>query len=152
MCMDAIRSGCFIGLLMVTGCQSTPAVSPSHPIAGVSLQSERSIAAAHQAYQVGDLLSAEALLQHHLQSHPQDPDGWFLLGNIYLRTAQYQAAQRAYAQASQLRPAQPEIWHNLALVHLRQATHMLLEGQLHHDHSYEPLLGWLLHMQGASQP
>lgn len=129
---------------LLGACRSTP---PS-----LQLQSQRSVTAAQQAYHVGDLLSAEALLQRHLQLHGDDVDGWFLLGNIYLRTAQYPAAQRAYARASQLRPAQAEIWHNLALVHLRQATHVLLEGQLHHDEAYEPLLGWLLHMQGAVQP
>ena len=135
----------WIGLTLLTGCQSTTTTT-SH------LQSQRSVAAAQQDYHLGDLLSAEALLQRHLQDHPDDTDGWFLLGNIYLRTAQYQAAQRVYTRASQLRPSQAEIWHNLAIAHLRQATHVLLEGQLHHDDPYEPLLSWLLHMQGVVEP
>lgn len=137
-------SSLLITLGLLSACQSTPT--------SLQLQSQRSVTAAQQAYHLGDLLSAEALLQSHLQLHADDADGWFLLGNIYLRTAQYPAAQRAYARASQLSPKQAEIWHNLALVHLRQATHVLLEGQLHHDETYEPLLGWLLHMQGAAQP
>ena len=136
--------GIGIALALLTGCQSTPTTPRLH--------SQQSVAAAQQAYQLGDLLSAEALLQRHLQDHADDSDGWFLLGNIYLRTAQYQAAQRAYTRASQLRPSQAEIWHNLAITHLRQATHVLLEGQLHHDDPHDPLLGWLLHMQGVVEP
>ena len=136
----------WVGFSLLAGCQSTSTTSTQH------LQSHQSVAAAQQAYQLGDLLSAEALLQRHLHDHPNDPDGWFLLGNVYLRTAQYQAGQRAYTRASQLRPGQAEIWHNLAITHLRQATHILLEGQLHHDDPYDPLLGWLLHMQGVVEP
>ncbi|MBA3987776.1 tetratricopeptide repeat protein [Aliidiomarina maris] len=134
--------GVLVGL-MLGGCQSSPKQR-------LELDPSRSVAAARVAYERADLLSAEALLQRHLQVHPQDGDSWFLLGNIYLRTAQYAAAQHAYSQASRLNPEQADIWHNLSLVYLRQATQVLLEGQLHHDDTYQPLLGWLLHMQGVS--
>lgn len=127
---------------LLSGCQNTPAALSE-------VRSTYSLTAAQAAYAKADFISAEALLQQHVQQHPQDPDAWFLLGNLYLRTAQHSAAQRAYTRATQLKPQQAEIWHNLALVHLRQATQILLEGQLHHDDAYQPLLGWLLYMQGV---
>lgn len=130
----------FIWLL--AGCQSTG--SPANDV-----RADYSLRAAQTAYTQADFISAEALLQQQVRQHPQDPDAWFLLGNLYLRTAQYHAAQRAYTQATRLKPQQAEIWYNLALVHLRQATQTLLEGQLHHDDDYQPLLGWLLYMQGV---
>lgn len=129
-------------LILLSGCQSTP--SQSFHVNPMQLRQ-----AAQIAYQQGDLLSAESMLLKNTALFEKDVDSWFLLGNLYLRTAQYSAAQRAYLHASKYRPEQPEIWHNLALVYLRQATQSLLEGQLHSDAEFEPLLSWLLHMQGA---
>lgn len=128
--------------LLLSGCQATPStalqVNPAH------LRQ-----AAQAAYQQGDFLSAEAMLLKNVSLFANDVDSWFLLGNLYLRTAQYAAAQRAYLQASKYKPEQAEIWHNLALVYLRMATQSLLEGALHTEADFEPLLGWLLQMQGA---
>lgn len=106
---------------------------------------------AQYAYSAGDLITAEGLLREALALHAQDADSWFLLGNIYLRTRQYTAAERAYREAARLKPEQHQIWHNLAVIHIRQATQTLLEGQQHVDHDFEPLLGWLLQVQGVSK-
>lgn len=131
---------CLVALL--SGCQATPNPAPQMNPAHLRH-------AAQIAYQQGDLLSAESLLLNNVTRFEKDVDSWFLLGNVYLRTAQYPAAQRAYLQASKYKPEQAEIWHNLAVVYVRMATQSLLEGSLHSAADFEPLLGWLLQMQGA---
>lgn len=136
-----ITSGMLV-VLILSGCQ-TPPSSPLQVNPAALRQ------AAQKAYQQGDFLSAEAMLLKNVSLFAKDVDSWFLLGNLYLRTAQYPAAQRAYLQASKYKPEQAEIWHNLALVYMRMATQSLLEGALHSEGDFEPLLGWLLHMQGA---
>ena len=128
--------------IMLSGCQATP-----HQPLPINPADVRH--AAQIAYQQGDLLSAESMLLNNVRRFEKDVDSWFLLGNVYLRTAQYPAAQRAYLQASKYKPEQAEIWHNLAVVYVRMATQALLEGSLHSEAEFEPLLGWLLQMQGA---
>lgn len=130
-------------VVAVAGCQSTPqnlrqAVDP-----------EPLRTSAQRAYIGGDLVSAEAILQQNIAGHPRDADSWFLLGNIHLRRGHYEAAQGAYQQAALLKPEQGAIWHNLALVHIRLATQTLLKGMEHQADDFEPLLGWLLQVQGA---
>ncbi|MGX5914409.1 tetratricopeptide repeat protein [Aliidiomarina sp. Khilg15.8] len=138
-----IRTLLVVALLVLTsGCAST-SVSHTRP---AELRST-----AEYAYRAGDLISAEGLLREALSHHARDADSWFLLGNIYLRTRQYAAAENAYRQAAQLKPEQAQIWHNLAIIHIRQATQTLLEGQRHVDDDFEPLLGWLLQVQGVNK-
>lgn len=127
-------------VLFISGCVS-PSVNP---------RPSELRATAQQAYYAGDLITAEGLLRRALSYNDKDADSWFLLGNIYLRTQQYVAAQNAYQRAARLKPEQAEIWHNLALIHIRQATQTLLEGRRHVDDTFNPLLDWLLQVQGAA--
>lgn len=145
--MERIIRGPLVAMfcIFVCGCASTGA-----GISGTTRPAELR-STAEYAYSAGDLITAEGLLREALELHAQDADSWFLLGNIYLRTRQYAAAERAYREAARLKPEQHQIWHNLAVIHIRQATQTLLEGQRHVDHDFEPLLGWLLQVQGVSK-
>ncbi|RUO25351.1 hypothetical protein CWE09_01035 [Aliidiomarina minuta] len=127
-------------MLLMSGCVSS----------AVNSRPSELRATAQQAYYAGDLITAEGLLRQALDYNDKDADSWFLLGNIYLRTQQYVAAQNAYQRAARLKPEQAEIWHNLALIHIRQATQTLLEGRRHVDDTFNPLLDWLLQVQGAA--
>jgi cytochrome c-type biogenesis protein CcmH/NrfG len=133
-----------VSLACLSGCANRPSGERSADPAELR-------ATAQHAYRAGDLITAEGLLREALQLRAEDADSWFLLGNIYLRTRQYAAAERAYREAARWKPEQQQIWHNLAVIHIRQATQTLLEGQRHVDHDFEPLLGWLLQVQGVSR-
>lgn len=131
-------------LPFLAACQSIPN-DRSEAVDPVSLR-----VSAQRAYQSGDFISAESMLRRNLSIHQRDADSWFLLANIHLRSGQYAAAQHAYQQAALYKPEQAAIWHNLALVHIRLATQTLLQGMRHQDDDFEPLIGWLLEVQGVA--
>lgn len=47
-------------------------------------------------------------LQHHLTKNPNDPQGWYLLGRLYLGQNKALDAQTAFAHAHQLAPTEPQ--------------------------------------------
>lgn len=115
------------------------------------------ISAARHAYQQGDLHAAEGLWRQLLQRDKQLYEGWCQLGHIGFRQHQYQSAVEAYQRCLQLHPQQPAIWHNLAVVRLRQATELLLQGQAYADQQeasdtqqQQQLLQHLLKLQRVS--
>ncbi|MGM0480579.1 MAG: tetratricopeptide repeat protein [Pseudomonadota bacterium] len=104
-------------------------------------------------YQQGDLLSAEQQLNQLHSRRLQTPQSLQLLGNIHFRQQRLQAAEKAYAAALELDPADSLSWHNLALVRLRLTTATLMSartqlGRL--DAEDERLLTTLLRLQRAS--
>jgi cytochrome c-type biogenesis protein CcmH len=55
------------------------------------------------------LEEAIAKIEHRLQDHPEDLEGWVLLGRAYQATGQVDRAAAAYRQARKLAPEDPEI-------------------------------------------
>lgn len=67
------------------------------------------------------LIDAEILYRELSVSHPRLPEVWLQLGNIYTRQAQLEAAMLAYKGGLQYASDDGRLWHNLALVELKQA-------------------------------
>jgi cytochrome c-type biogenesis protein CcmH/NrfG len=73
------------------------------------------------AYETGVDARAEPLLQGLLRVSPNDPENWFRLGNLYARTDRPKQAVDAFEHALMLRTDDARVWHNLAVVRIRQA-------------------------------
>jgi len=75
-----------------------------------------------KAYQEGDMETAETKLSAVLEKVPQDAQVWFRLGNVFARTDRPRLAVRAYQDALMRDPRLAKAWHNMGVVHLRQAA------------------------------
>lgn len=83
----------------------------------VSLQQQ-----ADTAYKAQDWATAEKHYRQLTEKVPGQIEPWFRLGNIYARTERLDAAVVAYRNALVRDSENSKIWHNLGVVHLRQAT------------------------------
>ena len=112
----------FLALLMLSGCASTARSLPAPADASdVRVQLER----ADRALREARLVDAEILYRGLSDHHPRLPEVWLQLGNIYTRQGQFIAAMRAYRDGLKHTPEDGRLWHNLALVELKQAIHTL---------------------------
>ncbi len=68
---------------------------------------------------------AESLYRDLSITHPRLPDVWLQLGNIYARQSQLEAATYSYKQGLRVTPEDGRLWHNLALLELRQSIRTL---------------------------
>jgi cytochrome c-type biogenesis protein CcmH/NrfG len=84
--------------------------------------------AAFSAYRKGELSEAETRFIALVRDNPKYVEGWFKLGNIYVRTGQFEAAAAAYQKAANINPDDAKIWNNLALAHIKKAVAVLDEG------------------------
>jgi cytochrome c-type biogenesis protein CcmH/NrfG len=102
-----------MGLLLLTGC----ATSPTSRLAATVDQQRQ----AERAYVEGHL--AQALSGYRSLTHamPQNADFWFRLGNVYARLKRPDEAVDAYQHALAIEPGHAKAWHNLGIIHLRQA-------------------------------
>lgn len=87
-------------------------------------QYERAI----EAYQAGRYADAESRLLSLLEKFPQFAEGWYRLGNLYVRTGQHEAAINAYNSCLRYDANFTKAWHNLSLAHLKVAIQVLEEG------------------------
>jgi len=71
------------------------------------------------------LIDAESLYRDLATSHPRLPEVWLQLGNIYARQSQLEAATYSYKQGLRFSPEDGRLWHNLALLELRQSIKTL---------------------------
>jgi Tfp pilus assembly protein PilF len=71
------------------------------------------------------LTDAESLYRDLATSHPRLPEVWLQLGNIYARQSQLEAATYSYKQGLRFNPEDGRLWHNLALLELRQSIRTL---------------------------
>lgn len=71
------------------------------------------------------LIDAEILYRDLTRTHPNLPDVWLRLGNIYVRQGQLEAADRAYRDGMRHAGDDGRLWFNLAVVQLRQAAETL---------------------------
>jgi len=106
----------FLGLV---GCSTSTSSKKS-----IYAQYERAI----DAYNEGRFSDAEPMLRKLLLEHPQFAEGWFRLGNLYVRTGQNEAAITAFKTCLRYDNDNTKAWHNLSLVHLKMGIAALDEG------------------------
>ncbi len=61
-------------------------------------------------------------LEHRVRAAPDDPSGWFLLGNLYYDAGDEVGAERSYRKAIELDPENPEALNNLAWLYVTART------------------------------
>ena len=86
---------------------------------------------ADQAYAKKQYDVAETEYRRLTDAVPRDADAWFKLGNIYARTHKPEKAIKAYREAILRDPKLSKAWHNLGVVHMRQAANAFLSLQKH---------------------
>jgi len=97
---------------------------------------------AYQAFRHAMLERAEPLYRRIVERQPSNHDAYFMLGNIYLRLGQLDAAVIHYRKALELKPNDTRIWYNLYLATIQQAIDTLESGLLKtssEDVYYEPM-------------
>lgn len=104
------------------GCAARPAGNSSH---GGSPPLRTQLERADLALREARLADAEILFRALSVDHPRLPEVWLHLGNIYARQAQLEAASRCYRDGLRHNPEDGRLWHNLALIELRQSIHTL---------------------------
>jgi len=103
-------------LLILAGCATTG----GERLPPADLLETREIA--EQAYADERYTEALPIYQALAESVPQDAEIWFRLGNIHARLDQPQQAIRAYEETLVRDPGQSKAWHNLGVIHLRNAA------------------------------
>ena len=116
--------------LAVTGCASSPfrkqpdAVGNISPQALVALQES-----AAAAYAQGNAPAATGLYTQLVQGAPNDVQAWHRLGNLELLDGHYTQALIAYEHVLQLGGGNAGVWHNVAVIRLREAQAALNQVQ-----------------------
>jgi Flp pilus assembly protein TadD len=78
-------------------------------------------AEAARAYAAEDWRAAERYLKLLTERVPGEGEIWFRLGNVYARTHRPDEAVAAYKEALLRQNVKSKSWHNMGIVHLRQA-------------------------------
>ena len=79
-----------------------------------------SLERAANAFNTGDLRTAEALCQESLRTNPKGIQAWVLLSRIRTRQARWPEAEDALRKAQQLAPQDAEVLFSLAILRMRQ--------------------------------
>lgn len=110
--------------LALAGC-NTPNIRGSDPGA---LRSHADI-----AYQNENWQSAEQDYLYLTRHQGSGAEDWFRLGNIYARTSRPVEAVAAYHEALKYDQGNSDVWNNLGMVQLRQATQTFIDMVNHTD-------------------
>jgi cytochrome c-type biogenesis protein CcmH/NrfG len=86
---------------------------------------------ADQAYIKKQYEIAATKYLHLTRTVPRDAEVWFRLGNIYARTHRPEEAIKAYRESVLRDPTFSKAWHNMGIVHMRQAANAYLSLQKH---------------------
>ena len=113
----AVLSGAL--LVLLAGCATT-----SPDLRGLRLSGEAST-----AYHAGDLNKAESLYRQLVKLEPENPQGWYRLGNIAMERGRLDEAIAHYNRALGYRPDFPRAKHNLALAYFRRGGELLNEAR-----------------------
>ncbi|HET7314084.1 tetratricopeptide repeat protein [Salinisphaera sp.] len=133
--------------VLLSACVSTPRTSVSRPAARTRLPADndraevqRTMKKAARALRDARLTDAEILYRQLTQTHPNLPEVWLRLGNVYMREAQLQAAVRTYTQGLRHDRNDGRLWYNLALARLKQSVDTLETSSkvLPADSAYRP--------------
>ena len=118
-------------VLALVGCASSPfrkqpnAVSEVSPQALIALQESAAV-----AYAQGNAPAATGLYTQLVQSAPNDVLAWHRLGNLELLDEHYAQALIAYEHVLRLGGGNAGIWHNVAVIRLREAQAALNQVQV----------------------
>lgn len=111
----------FLGLSL-----SACAVQPNQQVLPIKNESEFSTIDLHktadEAYDRSDWTKSEEYYEKLVNLVPDLPLYWYRLGNIYTYTNRIDDAVIAYRQAITLTPTDADLWLNLGLAHMKQAT------------------------------
>jgi tetratricopeptide (TPR) repeat protein len=80
------------------------------------------------SYRDGRFSDAEPMLRKLLEKYPQFAEGWYRLGNLYVRTGQYEAALTAFNECLRYDSHYSKAWYNLSLTHLKMSINILDQG------------------------
>lgn len=106
--------------LVVNACASAPPVVESGP--------RPTIRQAQEYYDRALYSEAERVLLSLSAGAPDNYDVHFMLGNIYVRTGQYPAADRMYRHCIGIDSSLAKAWYNLALLKVKEAMSLVDEG------------------------
>lgn len=130
----------YLGLLILS--LSACAVKPPTPAYEALLRQ------AKISYEQGDMHKSESLWRQLVSAHTELAIVHQYLGHISFRFGRWQEAYSHYQSSLALEPQQPHLWHNLAVIRLRQATETLIRAQQYQPLADdEKLLAQLLRMQ-----
>lgn len=107
--------------LAIQGCATGPAEKPILDIYDI----------AEADYRQGLLSRAEAGYRKVIQAKPTFYDPWLRLGNIYVRTGQYEAAILMFEECTRIQPNDIRGWNNLALTRVKQGIDVLDQASGH---------------------
>lgn len=113
-----------VALVLVMSCVGFSGCTTSASKKSVYSQYEQAV----DAYNEGRFSDAEPLLRKLLKEHPQFAEGWFRLGNLYVRTGQNEAAITALKTCLRYDADHSKARYNLSLVHLKMGIAALEEG------------------------
>ncbi|MDQ7735560.1 tetratricopeptide repeat protein [Halomonas sp. SpR1] len=133
----------FFTAWVLTGCAATHTQQTQQQGDGkLRMQLEK----ANTALQEARLMDAEVLYSNISSGHPELPDVWLKLGNIYARQGRNAAAIRTYNEGLKYQPNDGKIWYNLAVIQTKVAIETLEDASnvLEADNTYLPRIQ-LLH-------
>lgn len=105
--------------LVVAACASTP----QKPNGEQDLKAK--LERGDRALREARLTDAEIVYRELTQAHPNLPEVWLRLGNVYMREAQIEAAIRVYQDGLRYDQEDGRIWYNLAIARIKQAAQTL---------------------------
>lgn len=135
----ALKVLCMLAVIALVGCAHSSGVSSKAENDEKLSELNRQ---AYQAFRHAMLERAEPLYRQIVERQPSNHDAYFMLGNIYLRLGQLDAAVIHYRKALELKPNDTRIWYNLYLATIQQAIDTLESGLLKtssEDVYYEPM-------------
>lgn len=135
-----VRQWIYLALLGISlsGCAAKPP-TPAY---------EALLRQAKITYEQGDMHKSESLWRQLVGVHAELAIVHQYLGHISFRFGRWQEAYSHYQSSLALDAEQPHLWHNLAVIRLRQATETLLKAQQYQPLADdEKLLAQLLKMQ-----
>lgn len=129
--------------LVLTGCAGTQTQQVQQQSDG---KLRERLEKANTALQEARLMDAEVLYSNISSDHPELPDVWLKLGNIYARQGRNAAAIRTYNEGLKYQPDDGKIWYNLAVIQTKVAIETLEDASnvLEADNTYLPRIQ-LLH-------
>ena len=117
-------------MLALAGCASSPFRKQSSVASDVSPQALMALQeSASVAYAQGNAPAATGLYTQLVQSAPNDVLAWHRLGNLELLDEHYALALIAYEHVLQLGGGNAGVWHNVAVIRLREAQAALNQVQ-----------------------
>lgn len=123
-----------VSALLLGGCAGSPFHAQRSAFDRVSPPDLMTLQeSAQTAYAEGNAPAATALYTQMVQRVPGDAQAWRRLGNLELLDGQYARSLFAYEHALQTGGGNATVWHNIAMIRVRQAQQALAQAQSQPD-------------------